>query len=226
MFIYLNSIKENSLNFVEFVAEGRSVTDVATMFQKGMLKEQLISSCGSQLIVKLLNPEEYHFSSDTKYYLVFQPAKVAGYLEISCFYEGDKYVPTYMRRPLAEITQDTWRQLFKAKPARHYTMILAKDNLPGLRPQKYEKVYLDEYESPKEIIIRCPSEDSEFGDNELPEPPTPDEEIVDDKKLEVQKLIDEEYEEYEMELAYQECQNQDDEYDDDGPDSMPTANAI
>lgn len=175
MYLFVENDTQYGLPFVWFLAEKRSIHEIATLVQRKQLSIKNIKQKGNALLVCLLNTDDYTFSPYKNYFLHL---KATGYgnAEINLVFEQGDYVSRLWRMPTEAISKETWDLLFPPVVVRPYKMVLADDNIIGLHPQKYKKVYLDE--APKlqaiEFYPESVSETAEFGPDKEFEPPTPD----------------------------------------------------
>lgn len=175
MYLFVENDTRYGLPFIWFLAEKRSIHEIATLVQRNQLSIKNIKCTNNSLLVCLLNTEDYNFSTYKKYFLHLQVTE-SGNAEIKIVFEQGDYVSRLWRMPTEAISKETWNLLFPPVAIRPYKMVLADDNIVGLRPQKYKKVYLDE--EPKlqaiEVYPESVSETEEFGSDEEFEPPTLD----------------------------------------------------
>lgn len=175
MYLFVENDTQYSLPFVWFLAEKRSIHEIATLVQSKQLSIKNIKQKGNDLLVRLLNSDDYTFSPYKNYFLHLK-ATGSGNAEIKIVFERGDYVSRLWRMPTEHISKETWDLLFPPVVVRPYKMVLADDNILGLRPQKYKKVYLDE--EPKlqaiEVYPESVSETAEFGPDKEFEPPSPD----------------------------------------------------
>lgn len=175
MYLFVETDTQYSLPFVWFLAEKRSIHEIATLVQSKQLSPKNIKQKGNDLLVRFLNTDEYTFSPHKNYFLYLN-ATESGNAEIKIVFEHGDYVSKLWRMPTEAISKETWDLLFPPIAIRPYKMVPVNDNSIKLRHQKYKKVYLDE-EPKLQAIEDYPenvSETDEFGPDEEFESSTPD----------------------------------------------------
>ena len=169
--------------FLWFVAEGRSITEIATIYQKGFIKKTNIKPYGNKLLVRLMNSNNLSFKIGDAYYLDLTNDYTNNNQVIRTRFTSNDYVAKWYRLSSDEITTQTWQELYSTEFNPNYTITVA-DNCTGLRPQTYTRVYNSDDKKNKishfmsYLTSINTSEEQEYGSHEVatPEPETPPEE--------------------------------------------------
>lgn len=162
--------------FLWFLAEGRSVHEVATLFQRGFIQRDCIKQFGKNLLVKLVNSKDYAFKVGEHYYLYLWQNVESKNVHIELIFNSDEFVNKVWRMSTETILPKTLNELFCRLTYKPYKLVL--EGPSGLRPQKYKKVFLSDIpqiQEDAEIKIEECTEDVEFGSDHTPELHTPSE---------------------------------------------------
>ncbi len=183
MYTYYEDGTMYGVHFAWFKAEGRSLHEVATMYQRKQLSKKNTKYIHNSLLVCFVNVEEYPLKLGEKYFLHVTEGSCEGSPHLMLAFREDEYMSRLWRMPVDQIKDSTWRDLMPKPKQPKYMFVLADDNKPGLRPQKYKKILIDiekNTDKPDSPIreIPCIDEIAEFGEDEknvTPEPSTPSE---------------------------------------------------
>ncbi len=171
MYIYHETIDNCGVRLAWFTANGRSVHEVATLFQKGQLNREFIREVGDSLEVAFIDNYDHKMTPGHKYHLHLKPEKTNGYVRLVLYFGYGSFVGSWFRMQIDKIYTNTWRQLFpsrylRKRPAQHTTYQLDMSAIK-LRPQylnKQEKQVVVEFQpiSVKEPILL--NEEDEYAD--------------------------------------------------------------
>ena len=116
MYLYYYSTIDCSIPFVWFRAEGRSIYEVATMYQQGLIKREFIKEekLGHTrvLVVGFTNFDEYKFISGMSYHLYITKTDTPGYTKVLIPFDEGSYVADIYRIPIDNISENIWCELF------------------------------------------------------------------------------------------------------------------
>jgi len=120
MYTYLQTEVKHLIPFAWFIAEGRSIYEVALLLQKGLINREFIrTSKGSSIIrVAYTNFDDWTMIEGDKYHVHPVLAETKGYVRIGITLEPGEYVASWFRPELnEEILPSTWKSLFDNETA-------------------------------------------------------------------------------------------------------------
>jgi len=119
MYTFVETKLDMMLPFLWFKADGKSIQEVASMYQKGDISKELIKEISigmnAELLVGFLNNHDYSFMPGHRYYLSLTKTDTK-YMSIEIPFGEDDYVAKFYKNPIITVRMDTWRELMP----RHY----------------------------------------------------------------------------------------------------------
>ncbi len=185
MYLYHNTIDSYGAKLLWFTAEGRSIYEVATMFQRGQIKKEFIRDVNGNLEVAFYD----HYNQPSlipgdRYHLFLDCTHKCSRLTL-CFKKSSFICDIYYMQ-LDEIRTSTWKQLLPSKYLQKKLLAVSSTNLDPsntqLRP-KYSVTNID----------LCTSVESVMDDNIIPPTILHDDELTDyvsDEYIPSVELID------------------------------------
>jgi hypothetical protein len=172
MYLYHETTNSCGVRLAWFTAEGRSIHEVATLFQKGHLRQEFVRETYGKLDVAFVDAYEYKLTPGEKYHLFLKAEKNVGYVRLVLYFEKGAYVANWYRMQVDNISTEVWKQLFPSKYVQKQRIIkpiITKDiSKIQLRPQ-----YLNDNRNKLSEYIEIPveakspvllHEDEEFAD--------------------------------------------------------------
>ncbi len=99
--------------FFWFLADRRSIHEIATMYQHDQLSNNNIKSLGNNLLVRLINVNGYTIKPDESYHLFMEASpSTPGAMHIKLVFDKESYVNKIWRMPIESISPQTWNILF------------------------------------------------------------------------------------------------------------------
>jgi len=111
MFTYVGNIIDGGVEFWQFLADGKSIFQIANMYEQKEISADLIKPDGYQLKISLLNPHEYVFKQGVRYHLFCN--SVNNYVQIDCKFAEKSYVCSWYRKPISPVKKEILDLLFK-----------------------------------------------------------------------------------------------------------------
>jgi hypothetical protein len=123
MYYYIKSEIINSIPLEWFYAEGRSLYQVATMYQNKLLNKEFIIENNDKLQVAFTNFRKNKFKIGEKYHLKCEKTKRLGYMKIYIAFSKNQQVAKFYRQPVELISYSTWEELLPNMTKNKNTLI-------------------------------------------------------------------------------------------------------
>lgn len=117
MVYYLEEVDESVYpQYLWFSGSAAETLEIASLFQAGYLSKEYIKSVGSYLLVKVGNPDGFHFKKEKGYNLHFRCSReTKGAIVVKHRAEEDEYFNRHYGNLRIHIVDKTWNELFSDK---------------------------------------------------------------------------------------------------------------